>query len=319
MSIQLFESVVKSIEDARDKEGNIVDMQSLIVTEGDQQFSHYFRERETVDIRSIAKPIVCMAIGAAIEKGLNFNGERIDLTTKIWPYLSQYASVEEERNIRKWESVTLLDLFKITLGHDKGLMFSSDVKGRDENTLVDYVVNYPITGRVGHDFVYSNVGTFIVSTLATEFVGKNLDALVDELIFRPLGIEDFTWKKYGKYCAGCTGLSLYSEDLHRIGRLILANGVHDSRQIVPADWIEQMRTPQVPSPTHRYVPDRAFPKWTYGMNLWICEDGNYYCDGTNGQYMIIIPSKEVVITTLGYQKDTAPVSDCLGLPFTHKC
>ena len=106
---------------------------------------------------------------------------------------------------------------------------------------------------------------------------------------------------------------MFNEDLHKIGRLIHDDGVYNKEQIVPVSWIQNMRTPHVPSPTHRYIADRAFPKWSYGLNLWICQDGNYYCDGTDGQYMIIIPKQNVVITSTAHQPDTTPVSESFGL------
>lgn len=308
-----FNSVINQLETALDKKGNHLDMDSVIVSDENNYYSHYFKEKEKVDIRSIAKPIVCMAIGAAIEKGLYFEGVKIGLDTPIWQFLSKYSTVDDPENIKKWQKEVLMDCFRITMGHDKGLMFSSDVKEHEENDLVNYVLNYPITREIGKDFIYSNAGTFLVSTLITENLGQNLDELVNEYIFSPMGISDYTWKKFGKYCAGCTGLKMQNEDLHKIGKLLINNGVYEGNQLVPSHWIEKMRSPQVPSPTHRYVSDRAYPKWSYGMNLWICQDGNYYCDGSEGQYLIIIPKKNIVITTTGHQKDTEPVSNCLGL------
>lgn len=313
MNKEKFNTVVKEMETVLDKKGNHLNMESIIVSDRDNYFTHYFKEREIVDIRSIAKPIACMAVGIAIENGLFFDGKKIELDTPIWQFLSKYTKIVNPENEKKWETITLMDCFRITLGHDKGLVFSADVKEQGEDDLANYVVNYPITETIGSHFVYSNAGTFLISTLITEYCGKNLDILVDELLFSKLGITNYNWKKYGKYCAGCTGLKMLNEDLHKIGRLLIDNGVYDGKQIVSSHWIEQMRLPQVPSPTHRYIADRAYSKWSYGMNLWVCEDGNYFCDGTDGQYLVIIPSKGIVVTTLGFQPDALPVSNCLGM------
>lgn len=308
-----FNSVISQLETVLDKKGNHLNLVSIIVSDGINNFSHDFKEKQTVDIRSIAKPIVCMAVGEAIEKGLYFDNIKIGLDTPIWQFLSKYATVIDPINIKKWEKITLMDCFRITLGHDKGLVFSTDLKEQNENDLVNYVVNYPISREIGKDFVYSNAGTFLISTLITEYLKKDLDDLVKEFIFSPMEITNYSWKKFGKYCAGCTGLKMQNEDLHKIAKLLLNDGIYKGKQLVPIQWLNKMKSPQVLSPTHRYVADRAFPKWSYGMNLWICEDGNYYCDGTDGQYMIIIPKKNIVITTTGFQPDTEPVSNCLGI------
>ncbi len=178
-----FDNVIRELKNTLDKEGNHLDVSSVIASDGVNYFSYYFKDKEAVDIRSIGKPIACMAIGAAIEAGLSFDGTMVGLETPVWPFLSKYAAVRDRKNREKWGRVTLLDCFRITLGHDKGLMFSADVREHDENELVDYVVNYPITREIGKDFVYSNAGTFIVSTLVTEYLGKNLDELVDDYLF----------------------------------------------------------------------------------------------------------------------------------------
>lgn len=322
MEKRIFEEVVKKLSGSFDSKGNALNMSAIMVSSNGKTFSHYFGERVKVDIRSIAKPIVCLAFGAAIEKGLYFGEIKIDLNTKVGPLVNKYANISDE-NVAKWNEITVRDCFKITFGHDKGIMFSKDVKEHDENELIQYVMNYPITGRPGVDFVYSNAGTFILSTLITEYLGVSLKDFVDKYIFKPLNIVDYEWKNFGKYCAGCTGLKMYCEDLHKITLLLLNNGVIDGKQLVPLNWIRNMATPLVGMPTHRYKKGRAFPKLGYGLNLWICGDCDdngvvaindiFYCDGTDGQYVICIPHNNTAITALGFQPDTEPVSSILGM------
>ncbi len=319
---ELFNKVIREMESTVDSKGNRLDMVGIIVSQGKSKFVHYFREREKIDVRSIAKPIVCLAFGAAIFDGLYMNNEKVTLDTCIGPLISKYTKINTTKNIDAWNAITIRDCFKITLGHDKGIMFSKDVKEHDESKLIEYVVNYPITGTPGKDFVYSNAGTFVLSTLVTEYLNVSLDEFVDKYIFSKLSISDYSWKKFGKYCAGCTGLQLHCEDLHKIAELFINNGVYNGVQIVPKEWIDNMITPLVNMPTHRYKQGRAFPKFSYGLNMWICGDknelglysydGNYYCDGTDGQYIIIIPHNNIVIATTGYQPDTEPVSRILG-------
>lgn len=322
LNSELFEEVVKQMETTLDSEGNHLDMVGLIVSQGDKKFVHYFRDREKIDIRSISKPIVCLAFGAAIYEGLFLGDTKITLDTHVGPLLTQYVKVYNSLNMEAWNQLTIRDCFKITIGHDKGIMFSKDVAEQDENSLIEYVVNYPITTTIGRDFVYSNAGTFVLSTLITEYLGISLAEFVNKFLFSKLKIVDYTWKNFGKYCAGCTGLKLHCEDLHKIAKLFVNHGKYEHQQIVPEEWINNMILPLVDGPTHRYKKGRAFPKFNYGLNMWICGDvndlgiysydGNYYCDGTDGQYIIIIPSNNIVIAATGYQSDTEPVSRILG-------
>ena len=160
-------------------------------------------------------------------------------------------------------------------------------------------------------------------TLVSEYLGISLDDFVYKYLFSKLKIEDYTWKKYGKYCAGCTGLKMYCEDLHKITKLLLNYGLYENQRIVSEKWIKNMTLPLVQMPTHRYKKGRAFPKMSYGLNLWICGDidnngiintsGIFYCDGTDGQYSIVIPYNKTAITVMAKQPDTEPISNLLGV------
>lgn len=308
-----FDKVVDLLQSFRDSNGSPLSIESLIYTDQNGTRKHNFAPAGKVNLRSIAKPITCLALGKAIDQGLMWNGETVSLSTKVWPLLSKIVETRSVVAEEAWGEVTIKDLLRSTIGHQTGLLFSKDIKGRDPSALLDYVVSQSIPGKVGEDFVYSNAGLFILSSLISKFSGIDLDNFVQELLFTPLGIHDVKWDRFGHTVAGCTGLWMSNVDLHRVGLLLLNDGVFDGIQIVPSAFIAEMRTPQVPAPTHRFVPDRAFPKWSYGLCLWICEDGTYYCDGTDGQYLIVFPSRKAVATLLASQPDTVPISDSLGL------
>ena len=66
------------------------------------------------------------------------------------------------------------------------------------------------------------------------------------------------------------------------------------------------------SEIHQYLGENGVV-YSYGAHFGIYSyDGNYYCDGTDGQYIIIIPKNNIVIAATGYQSDTEPVSRILG-------
>jgi len=196
------------------------------------------------------------------------------------------------------------------VGYDTGLLFSKDIKERDPATLLDYVFNYPIVHEPGEFFVYSNVGPYIISALIQEEVGVNLSEWVRRIIFQPLGVQAFEWKNYGKYCAASSGLKLSHVDFHRVACFLAGDGRVAGQQQVPRQWLELMRYPHVRTPS-MYDEARVFPKYAYGFYLWICKDGRYYCDGTDGQYLIVLPTSGTVITTFGHQSDMKPITECL--------
>jgi len=169
--------------------------------------------------------------------------------------------------------------------------------------------NYPIKYTPGEYFVYSNAGPYVLSALIQEEVGISLAEWVSQLLFKPIGINEYIWKNYGKYCAASSGLKLSHADLHKIGRLFINNGSISEKQLVPIEWLDMMRNPQVKTPS-MYDEARVFPKYAYGFYLWICKDGSYYCDGTDGQYLIVLPKSGTLITTFGHQSDMKPITEC---------
>ena len=83
----------------------------------------------------------------------------------------------------------------------------------------------------------------------------------------------------------------------------------EGKQLVPKDWVEAMTKVQVPTPM-MYDEKRVFPKYGYGFYIYICKNGNYYIDGTDGQYLIVLKDKGILITTFGHQPDMKPITEC---------
>lgn len=318
MNNAVFNSIVKKLETTKDKDGNILNMDSIIISEGGYFFKnkyttykHKFKsDNKLNEIRSISKPIVSMAVGIAIDNGLQLRKQKLGLETNIWQFLDGKVKITNTKNQDKLRRIKLKHLLTHTYGFDTGLMFSKDIKDIDPYSLLEYVFNHDIVYEPGEHFVYSNVGPYVISAIIQEELGLNLSEFVKRVLFQKIGITNFEWKNYGKYCAGSSGLKLSNEDMHKIGLILLQDGKYNGKQIVSKGWIEQMRKPQVLTPS-MYDEKRVFPKYAYGYNIWVCKNGNYYCDGTDGQYLIVLPKKRIVITTFGHQSDMKPITECL--------
>lgn len=315
MDEQLFQRIVRQFETKTDKDGNQLKMDSIIISQGNKVFRHSFNEEYGLenglnDLRSISKPMVSLALGIAMSSGLTINGIPLTLETKIWQFFEGKIRITNEANLPKLHRVTLYHLLTHTIGYKDGILFTKDIKDRDKDTLLDYLFNYDIVYEPGEHFEYSNAGPYMISAMIQEYLGINLADWVDKLLFSKLGILNYEWKNYGKYCAASSGLRMSNESLHKIARLLLNDGKHDNVQLVPKSWIDEMRHPQVLTP-NMYDEKRVFPKYAYGYCLWVCKNGIYYCDGTDGQYMIVLPDKGIAVTTFGHQSDMKPITECL--------
>lgn len=270
-------------------------------------FKHVFNFPEKKGaIRSISKPIVCLCYGIAIEKGLFPMG----LDQPIMPFLKEQIITNEE-NIPFLEKLTIYNLLTLTLGHEEKMLDSKHVATITGQNYADVVLNAPIKHAAGEYFIYTNAATYLASVVFQNATGKKLLEFAKQNIFVPLGITDVLWAESPQgYNMGCTGIEIFADDLIKIGRLLLNGGVYEGNRIVSEKWVKSMLSPKIETPK-MYDEKRVLPKFAYGFNMWICKDGIAYCDGTDGQYLIIVPNKKMVIVTLGHQSNMKPITVCL--------
>ena len=88
-----------------------------------------------------------------------------------------------------------------------------------------------------------------------------------------------------------------ARDLARFGLLYLQGGVWDGERLISEDWIEFTRTP---------APSTADRGNFYGGQWWLVPDdrhdvpkGAYSTSGNRGQYVIVVPSHDLVIVRRG--------------------
>lgn len=313
LSKQIFDDIVNCFLFTKDKNGESLKMDYLTIIQGETSYTHVFdNAHDKIDLRSLCKPIIALTLGRAMDQGLMLKGRKLNLDSCIFPYLENLAELRNMNNIEKWQKVTLRHVLTHSIGFADGLLFSKDIKDKDPSTFLDFILNYDIIYEPGTHFVYSNVGPYLLSVIIQEQLGINLSEWVANTLFSQLGITDYEWKNYGKYCAGATGLFLKHEDFNKIGLLLLNKGKYLDCTIVPTQWVECMCSLQIETPT-MYDEKRVFPKYGYGFFVYICKNGNYYIDGTNGQYIIVMPHSKILVTTMGHQPDMKPITECLRI------
>lgn len=164
----------------------------------------------------------------------------------------------------------------------------------------------------GRYYLYNNWDFNVAGAVFEQLTGRDLyDALQDDLAI-PLGMEDFdrsrqnksgdpTRSKYLGY-----PIELSTRDMARIGYLMLRCGEWSGRQLVPADWVDQITSLVTP-------PDAINPpfwrghaegsQWGYGYMWWVWDDRNldgpfrgaYTAWGVVGQYITVLPELRMVI------------------------
>ena len=95
-----------------------------------------------------------------------------------------------------------------------------------ETDWEEFVLTKEMTDRPGRYFKYSNAGPYLAGRLIERTAGVPLTDYIEERIFRPLGIREYTWGKDPEgHTFAASDLFLKTEDTARFGQLWLDRGV----------------------------------------------------------------------------------------------
>ncbi len=283
---------------------NGLNIDSIFIEQKDQKDIIFYKEESLHELRSCAKLLVAMAVGIAIEKKM-FN-----LDTLIYPAIKNVVNIKNKDNLEKIKKWTIRNLLTHTTGYEEQMMSERYIENIDKNDLLNYELNYDIPYKVGERFAYNNVEPFIISVFFQEQFGINLRDFINENIFLKLNIKEFEWENYGKYCPGATGLYLKHSDFHKIGELLLNDGLYNNEKVVSENWIKEICKMQLETPSI-YKKDRVLPKLGVGYYTFISRDGYIFRDGSNGQYIIVNKDKNLLISILSNEKKMKLVTEIL--------
>ena len=223
----------------------------------------------------------------------------------------------DPKNQERWKQVRVKHLISHTTGFDQVLMMRGDIKDLDPASLLSYVAGSPLKHEPGQHYLYSNAGFYLLSAFLELYLSSHgqgsLEDFAREAFFEPLGIDDWSWEKYGDYLAGATRLWLNPEDVGKIGHLLLAEGRiggDTGRQLVPREWVQYMRTPTALTPGVETMKNDRFRRHAYGSGLWVgAKEGIFFGHGTGGQTLLVLPQCNAVVVTLADQGDVKSLEE----------
>ncbi len=84
-----------------------------------------------------------------------------------------------------------------------------------------------------------------------------------------------------------------ARDFARFGYLYLRDGVWDDKRLLPEGWVDQARS--------LVAIDEDPPHFGYGAHWWIWRDqpGSLAAHGYEGQYIVVVPERDLVVVHLG--------------------
>lgn len=298
------EDIMKNINELSKKISLNID--SIFLEQNGEVDKIFFRDECLHELRSCSKLLVAMAIGIAIDRKM------ITLDTLVYPTIKNVAKIENRNNLDKIKKWNVRNLLTHTTGYEKIVMSAKEIKEKnlDTDNIIDYALNVDIPYEVGTRFAYNNVEPFILSVFFQEKFGMSLLDYINLNIFSKLDINDYVWNNFGKYCPGCTGLFVKHTDFHKLGELLLNDGIYNGVQVVSSQWIKEMCSMQIETP-EIYREDRVLPKVGAGYYTFISRDGLIFRDGSNGQNIIINKEKKLLITIMATEEHMKNVTEIL--------
>lgn len=243
---------------------------------------------------STAKSITHAAVGILVRDGL------LDLAAP--------APVPAWAGTSK-ESITLLDLLEMR----PGLHFIEDyVDGETSHCIAmlfgdgagdhaAYAAALPLDHPPGTVWNYSSGTTNIITRIMGEIVGAGEDAMTTflrERLFEPCAMDSATPKFDGAGTwVGSSYVYATARDFAKFGELYRNDGTTAAgQQILPQGWADHGRSFVAHDPAEP-IPGG----FDYGRHWWMWPEfpGSIAAHGYEGQYIVVVPDRELTLVHLG--------------------
>ncbi len=284
--------------------GKNLNIDSIIIEEDEKVFSHFYKNDNLHEMRSISKVMIALAYGILLDR------RKVSLNDYIYPVIKDIIAVKNSSNLYKIKKWQIKHLLTYSCGFEKQMFSERFIEGIEPKDYLNYIVNYELAYEPGERYVYNNADIFLLSVYFQELYKENIKDFIEMEIFHKLGIKNFEWANYDKYCPGGTGLYLTHKDMFKIGQLILDYGKYKNEQIVSSEYIKEMCSTKIETP-YAVNPERVLPKLGVGYVMHISRDGYAFKDGANGQYLIVNFKKRQLITILSSESDMSCVTEIL--------
>lgn len=231
---------------------------------------------------SFGKSYTATAIGIALQEGkLHLDEHMADI----------FADEIAERKLQLDERTR-----RITIRH---VLTMTNGMERHPDMTGDWIGNYfatPMAYEPGTRFAYNSSGSCMLGAIILKRTGQNLKDYLTPRLFDKIGIDAdrFVWCKFPNGIDGEPGTFATTEDNLRLAQLYCNGGTWNGTRVLDENFIKEALSVQIENP---YAPEQKDGKCGYGYQLWACSiPGVFRFDGGQGQYGIIWPEKELVIS-----------------------
>lgn len=270
---------------------------ALVVKDGvilAERYRDGFDQNTSQRTWSVAKSIAATVIGAAVQEGI------IDVDDAAG--LAAWSADGDPR-----AAITIEHLLHMSSGLNSGAAGNrTDDVYFGGGRVVDHALSGRLVAAPGARWRYANNDTMIAIRALREAMNDD-EAFLRfpfERVLHPVGMRntylETDWN--GDFILS-SQVWTTARDLARLGLLYLNDGVWNGRRILPEGWAAYVAAPSPDQPRPRAD---GTPRPGYGAQFWLfgeadgLPEGTYAAMGNRGQYLVIVPGRNVLIVRRGF-------------------
>lgn len=233
---------------------------------------------------SMAKSIVSALLGKAIRDGFIENIEQ--------PVVDFYPQFDRRLEVGDLASMAS----GLSWEENYYSPFSMTARAYFDENIREQILSLEVTEEPGEEFEYLSGNTQLLAMVLEKATGKTLSGYLSESFWKPMGMEnDALWQldseESGMEKAYCC-IASNARDFARFGKLYKDKGNWKGKQLLDSSYVARSTRPRF----------QDSPQYGYGW--WLENHLNkdiFYMRGILGQYVIVIPEDDLIITRLGHK------------------
>lgn len=254
-----------------------------------EDYSEDFGPNSRTNSFSMAKSITAALLGKAI-----FEGKIKSLDQPVADFFPQFD-----------KRLTVGDLVSMSSGlnWDESYYnpFSMTAKAYFGEDIRELILDLEVTEEPGEKFKYLSGNTQLLAMVLEKATGMTLSEYLSVSFWKPLGMRnDGLWQldseKSGMEKAYCC-IASNARNFARFGKLYKDYGKWQDKQLLDSAFVARSIKPRFKDAPH------------YGYGFWLKKYKGkeiFYMRGILGQYVIVIPEDDLIISRLGKEKLAKP-------------
>ena len=249
---------------------------------------------------SMSKSIVGLLVGCALKEG-----KIKSIDEPISNYLPDF-DIENKGRVTIKHLLTMSSSINFNESYINPFGFAAEALY--SNHLRELIYRYKLEGEPGKLFDYQSGNTQLLCFILEKATGEKIYNYASNKIWKNIGAQkNAVWcldKPGGEARAFCC-FNSNAKDFARIGQLMLHKGNYNGVQILDTNYVLETIKPA-------NILSDNLPNNKYGYHWWLINyKGNdvFYARGILGQYILCIPSKNMIAVRLGHKRSKEKIND----------